>query len=226
MIVKTVIPSAVVMLFTVLCFDAVAAEIIDFESGFERLETVTSVATSNNTLNFSLSGGTTLFVANVGIPKDAFESVVEEGMIFDIPTDGEPGSFFTTYGPENPSDYQFDFEVPVGEFSVQLYDFRGDGGARPTDFVTLRAFSDSGRTDEVAMNQFVIPSPRPTDGAVLTLDVSAPSIAALTLEFSTNDRGTGIDNIRFVTIPEPSTSVLFIFGLLALLAHVRARRRT
>ena len=225
LIVKKIIPCAVAHLVVAsCCWGVLGAEIIDFESGFQRLYPITSVKTAHNTVTFATAIDSSLIVANVGIPKDGFEVVVPGGWIYDIPTGGNPGSFFASHGPERPANYLFDLEWPISEFSLDLYDYRGDGGARPTDFATLRAFADRQRTVEVDTDQYIVPVPHPTDGLVVSLGVAAPSIGALTLEFSTPDRGTGIDNIRFVTIPEPGTLVLLVLGMLALRLGTRTRQ--
>ena len=220
---KTFIPGLAALVIASLGAGISDADIIDFETGFQRLDPVTSVTTASNTMNLATTAGTDLFVANVDIPKDAFEVVTPDGLIYDIPTGGMPGEFFATYGPPNPADILFDFLSPVTNFSIDIYDFRGDGGARPTDFVTLAAFSDVGRTNLVDSDRFVVPNPRPVDGNVVRLSVSAPSIAALSILSSTADRGAGIDNIEFVTVPEASTSVLLCLGMLGMLSSFRAR---
>ena len=119
-----------------------------------------------------------------------------------------------TDGAGNHNHYLFDLARPVSEFSLDLYDYVGDGGAKPLDSVKLRAFSDLERTLEVASTEYVVPRPRPNDGMAVNLSVSTGEIRSLTLEFSTFDRGTGIDNIEFVTIPEPASAVLLILALL------------
>jgi len=196
------------------------ADLIDFETGFSRMDPVDAVPTVSNRVTFSTAGTDNAppFVAEVGtMPKDAFETRIDGVLRGDTPQDGNPGIYFLTDGAGNKNNYLFDLARPVSQFGVDLYDYVGDGGAKPTDFATLRAYSDSGRTNEVATAQWVVPQLRPADGLAVPLAVSAPSIVALTLEFSTFDRGTGIDNIRFVTVPEPSAITLIATGFAGIL---------
>jgi hypothetical protein len=204
------------------------ADIIDFETGFQRLDPVGTVITATNEVTFSTAGldNTPPFVAKVGTtPKDAFEAKVDGIVYGDTPQGGTPGDYFMTDGAGSSNDYLFDLELPVGEFAVDLYDFVGDGGAIPTDFVALRAFSDHTRTDQVASSTYIVPRPRPADGLAVNLAVSAPSIVALTLQFSTFDRGTGVDNIRFVTVPEPFPLTLGAIGWAWFVGCIWRRRR-
>ena len=211
---------------------ALRAELIDFEVGFVRLDSVSTVVTSTNGVTFSTEGAVSVTprIAQVGTtPKDAFENVVDGVVIGDTPRGGNPGQFFLTAGAGNLDDYLFDLAQPVSQFGLDLYDYVGDGGAAPTDYATLRAYADAARTEEVASAVWVVPRPRPTDGLTVSLEVSAPSIVALTLDFSTPDRGTGIDNIRFVTVPEPSTIGLAVLAMAGTLlwgwSSVRIRSR-
>lgn len=205
------------------------ADLIDFETGFSRMDPVDTVATATNQVTFSTLGldNAPTFVAEVGTtPKDAFELNADGIVQGDTPQGGNSGTYFLTDGAGNKNNYLFDFEQPVSQFGVDLYDYVGDGGANPTDFATLRAYSDSARTNEVATASWVVPLPPPADGLAVPLAVSAPSITALTLEFSTFDRGTGIDNIQFVTVPEPSAMTLAAMGLAGIFGwgwHMRRR---
>ncbi len=212
---RNVIFTAITVLCSVVALGphlAFGADMIDFETGFARLDAVSSFSTRTNRLRISVSEKGSTFIANVGIPKDGFEVIIDSVLQYDMPIGGNPGNFFLTDGPEGENNFLFDFDVPVSEFSLDLYDFVGDGGARPTDFATLRAYSDTARANPVHEFVFVVPRPRPPDGHTLTMSVAAPSIMAVTLEFSTFDRGTGIDNIRFVTVPEPATLGFFALG--------------
>jgi hypothetical protein len=203
-------------------------ELIDFESGFARLDPVVTVSTASNVVTFSTMGldNTQPFIAQVGSsPKDAFEKNVGGVIIGDTPEGGNPGRFFLTDGAGNSNNFLFDLAQPVSQFSLDLYDFVGDGGAQPLDSATLRAYSDPQRTSQVAFDMYTVPRPRPADGLAVTLSVSAPTIAALMLEFSTFDRGTGIDNIQFRTVPEPGTLVLALFAVLCTGGYLRHLRR-
>ena len=204
---------------------AAGRDVIDFETGFSRLDLVSTVTTGSNALSISLSNEGETFIANVGIPKDAFENMMDTELLFDQPVGGNAGEFFLTDGVTGENNFLFDFDLPVSQFSLDIYDFRGDGGARPTDFASLVAYADKDRTNAVAEEVFKIPLPRPDDGATLTMSVAASSIAAVTLGFSTFDRGTGLDNITFVTVPEPTTLLLLALGALPLIVFSRHRGR-
>ena len=220
--------SAIAIALLLIVGSEIHADSIDFESGFSRYDSISTVTTASNAVTFSTMGldNSQPFIAQVGsLPKDAFEKKVDGTVFGDTPEGGTPGNYFVTDGAGNSNDYLFDLENSVNEFSVDLYDFVGDGGASPSDFVTLRAYADADRTMEVATDAYMVPQPRPADGLAVTLSVSAPSIAALTLDFSVFDRGTGIDNVVFRTVPEPSTLVLMIFALLAVGGCVWYRSR-
>jgi hypothetical protein len=204
------------------------ADLIDFETGFSRLDPVSTVATATNAVTISTQGGENAapFIAQVGTtPKNAFERVVDGVILGDTPAGGNPGSFFVTDGAGNVANYLFDLEFPVTEFSVDVYDYAGDGGAAPTDFAVLTAYSDLGKLNVVDTDAYVVPKPRPLDGLAVNLSVSAASIAMVTLEFSTFDRGVGIDNIQFVTVPEPASLGLAVMALGVFLARGRRSRR-
>jgi hypothetical protein len=102
--------------------------------------------------------------------------------------------------------------------SLDLFDYRVDGGPAIGDTATLNVFSDAARTMLVGTSTFTIPSPNPMDGNLANLSVQNPSspILAASLTFSTGDVGTGIDNITFSTVPEPGTVLLFGSGLAGL----------
>jgi hypothetical protein len=204
------------------------ADIIDFEAGYSRLDPVSLVNTATNSVTIETLGDASAptFIAQVGTkPKDAFENVVNGQILGDTPEGGNPGSYFLTDGAGNVANYLFSLKNPVGEFSIDLYDYVGDGGAAVTDYAQLTAYADVARTSVVATDTYVVPKPRPLDGLAVTLTVSAPAIAAVTLDFSTLDRGTGVDNIQFVTVPEPSAMVLAALSIVTLLIGVQRRRR-
>lgn len=196
---------------------------IDFETGFSDLDPVSAVATSDgNQVTFSvgpgLAGGiSSAFIAEVGDPFTAF-----------IPSDGEGtalepeiGRFFLADDNGAPLDafnYFMEFSNPISNLSVDLLDFRIDGGGSSSDTVTLTVFSDS-FTTAIGSAVFDITDGLPI-GALATLSVDNPSglVRSASIVHSGSDLGTGIDNISFTTnssqtsTPEPESTL----GILAL----------
>jgi hypothetical protein len=156
-----------------------------------------------------------------GAPETAF---VPDDMRF-----GTDSNFLTdeAAGPVALLDYFMNFSVGVPNLTLDVLDYRGDGGAGLGDFVTLQVFSSA---DWDPLNLIGSASGAPIvgglpDGLVTTLSVlPGGSILSARVTFSTADIGTGIDNVSWTAIPEPGTVVLFGSGLLALAAFVRKRR--
>jgi len=116
---------------------------IDFESGFVDLQPVGTVVVSGptNTVTFAVGscGGETGpgFIAKTGAPTTAYNP-------FDVIPTGRSGDFFLTdeiAGPGLKFDYCISFATPVNNLSLDLYDYRNDGGASVGDVATLRVFS-------------------------------------------------------------------------------------
>jgi len=138
-------------------------------------------------------------VAQVGAPQTAFAPD-------DTPTGGNPGELFLSDNSDGP-DYFIQFiDSAVSSVSLDLYDFRGDGGASAGDTATLTVYSDA-LTTAVGSTSYTIPSPLPPDGNTVTLSISTASapIKWAALTFSTRDAGTGIDNVTFWNVPEPAS---------------------
>ena len=208
----------------------VSASIIDFESGFTDLSPVNTVNIAGNAVTFGVGPSTgpigDAFIAAVGEPRSAF--TVTNGPS-DTPTSGSPGGFFltdTSDGTDSLSakdDYFISFANPVSSLSLDLYDYRADGGNPIGAMATLSVYSDLARTMLIDSDIFVVDG-NEDDGNVETLQVQALGILAAHLEFSQGgDTGTGIDNISFHSVPEPgmSTAACMILSVFA----VRWRRR-
>jgi hypothetical protein len=156
-----------------------------------------------------------------GAPETAF-----------VPDDmraGTDSNFLTDEadGPIADLDYFMNFSVGVPNLTLDVLDYRGDGGATNGDFTTLQVFSSGDWDPANLIGSFSGPAiiPALADGLVTTLSVfPAGSILSARVTFSTADIGTGIDDVSWTVIPEPGTVVLFGSGLLALAAFARKRR--
>jgi len=179
------------------------ADLIDFETGFADSDPVTAVVTATNVVTFGVEpcgAPGTAFIAETGTPTTAYVPTD------DIPT-GASGSFFLTdetAGPSTSLDYCISFATPVNNLSVDLYDYRTDGGASVGDVATLTVFDAGG--SPVGSVTFTITAGLP-DPNLATLSIQSPTglISSAELSFSVSDKGTGIDNIDFTTniVPPP-----------------------
>jgi hypothetical protein len=201
---------------------AAQAGFIDFESGFVDQQALGAVNTGDNVVTFSVGslGGGDAYVAVVGRPTTAF-------VPFDTPEDtGKSGEFFLTDeidGPTIALDYFMAFANPISSLFLHLYDFRGDGGAPVGSTVTLTLYDAANAV--VGTDSFTSVAGMP-EGAIVGLSAAAGSPAVwAALTFSEGDVGTGIDNLRFETVPEPSTVLLLGVGLAGAGLLVRRKRR-
>jgi len=178
------------------------ADIIDFEIGFVNEQIVTVVITATNTVTFGVSPCAApgdAFIAETGAPVTAYAPGDA------IPAGASGGSFFLTNknaGPNKLLDYCISFATPVNNLSVDLYDYRADGGASVGDVATLSVFNAGG--SPVGSVTFVIPPGTP-DPNLATLSIQSPTdlISSAKLSFSSPDKGTGIDNILFNIASSP-----------------------
>lgn len=204
------------------------AGLITFESGFSEGDVVTAVNTLDNVVTFSVPGSSNAWIHAVGGPTTAF-------VPNDTPSGGNPGEFFLSDEPTvnttdamltNVGDYFMDFANPISSLSVDTYDYRADGGSQPQDTVMLELASDSAFLSIVGSDMFTITGGE-ADGITRTLSVNLlDGTRALfaRIRHSGSDIGTGIDNLRFGTVPEPSSAVVWSLLGVALFCARRRRR--
>jgi hypothetical protein len=214
------------------------ASIINFERfGSDNLppeegDLVASVRRQGVTISFSTESPAgevfTPFIAEVADPRVAFQSILDD----DLPVNDNGtmysagGSYSLTDGLRRTDDYIINFSAPVGNLSLDLYDYRGDGPHASanlgSDNVELQVFNTAGT--QIGSDTFVLPTTRPIDGNVVALGVDTLGISSARLHFTGIEGGTAIDNIRFV-VPEPSGLGLTVVGLLGLCGLGRRRER-
>jgi hypothetical protein len=185
---------------------------IDFE-GLGDVTPITSIAVPGNVVTFSIvhpTGAVTpAYTAQVGGPVTAF-------VPNDAPAGMQSGTYLTdeTAGPKLTGDYRMQFARPVSSLSLDLYDYRVDGGPSVGDQAILTVYSDLFGT-AIGTAVFTIPAANPIDGNIEHLAVTLGSfdIMSAALTFTGADVGTGIDNVSFATVPAPGAFVLGSLGM-------------
>jgi len=202
------------------------AELIDFESGFvDQQQVVNPIALSyGNTLTFGVGTSslsqTDAYIAKAGGNTTAYVPNDQ------IPVAASGGEYFLTDEFDGPSlalNYYMEFLNPVRDLSLDLYDSRMDGGAQNSNdpYVTVSVFSDTDYTDLISAVQLAPPDTR-TDPNLLSFYFNGiVGIQSASVVFGHTDVGTGIDNIRFTTVPEPTSISLLLFGLAGLYCFKR-----
>jgi hypothetical protein len=206
------------------------AGIIDFDDAVSGAAYGPAVSSDGVTVTFFAGGGAAYGALpnSVDATTTAFENNVEGG---DMRNGGGDSGFLTdeAAGPVAALDYFFTFSIGIPNLSLQVLDYRGDGGAAPgaTANVFLEIYSDAAGTALIGAAPFNVGSLL-ADGLVVPLaaDGGGTPILSARVRFEKPDIGTGIDNLQWddVVIPEPGTVILFGTGLLALGAIVRKRR--
>lgn len=210
--------------------------IINFE-GFSDGDQVTSVITGDNIVSFVDAVGpnpgmNSLFNAvQVGRPAGGFardDIPAPPGALGRIFLSDEFGTPSNNLSPDGA--YGMSFALGITSLTLDVADYRADGGGRVGDRVRLRLFASDDLTGPaIGEDLFVInndPAQFP-DGVVKSLSVTlqggliARSASVMNADHS--DVGTGIDNIEFDSVPEPST--LAIWGAALGLAGLQRRRR-
>ncbi|MBP0022349.1 MAG: hypothetical protein J7647_32930, partial [Cyanobacteria bacterium SBLK] len=116
---------------------------IDFESGFSDRQPVSIVSTGGTQVTFSVGPGTaggssSGQIAEIGAPSTGFALRDGQGTAI------EPliGNFFFTDTTSTAHNYFMEFDRLVSSLSIDILDFRVDGGGAVGDTVTLNVFSD------------------------------------------------------------------------------------
>ena len=195
------------------------ADRIDFETGLAEDTGAPLIATPTNAVSFGVgTGSPTLgrapLVARVGGRATGFAPA-------DTPSEGRVGSIFLTdeaggtlnengHTPEA-LDYFFSFENPIRDLSLDLIDYRLDGLTLLGDSATLTLYGGPNYTDPLASEVYQVPAGLP-DGFVKSLsamldETQEARSASLTFQ-GRGDVGTGIDNLTFSTVPEPSSALI------------------
>jgi len=185
---------------------------IDFE-GLGDVTPITSIAVPGNVVTFSIvhpTGAITqAYTAQVGGPVTAF-------VPNDAPAGMQSGTFLTdeAAGPVLKGEYRMEFARPVSSLSLDLYDYRVDGGPSSGDQAILTVYSDLFGT-AIGTTVFTIPASNPVDGNIEHLSIALGSfdIMSADLTFTGADVGTGIDNVSFATVPAPGALVLGSLGM-------------
>ena len=162
-------------------------------------------------------------LAAPGGANRGFQNLIEGS---DVPDTTSPlfdpnSRFFITNGSQDPKDnsnYAIDFSTDVTMFSLQLYDYRADGnpedGMPGVDSVDLIGYLDGGVVETVS---WTVPDPRPIDGNIVELALSgATQVDRVEVVFNGHDLGTGIDNVTYEAVPEPSAAVFALLGIFSL----------
>lgn len=197
------------------------AAVIDFESGFQDLEAVSTVTASDgNQVTFSvgsgLSGGSSpAFIAGVGEPLTAFRPFDGAG----TPFEERIGAFVLSDTPSaeaNSLNYFIEFAESVSHFSVDVIDYIESLSGGSTSQVTVTAFSDSFVN---VIGAATVTNPNVRNAELSSLDTVSlgelGGIRSISIVGNVVDTGTAIDNITFTSIPEPTTLLgsLLVLGM-------------
>ena len=235
------------------CGAETRAGFIDFESGYVDMQPVDSpIDTGDNVVTITTFGPAANpsglpYVAATGLPRTAFTTLFNPSVTNDEAIQNRAGSFFMT--DENvidtgiyASNYLFDFAKGITELSLDIFDFRVDGGAQGTPqapldsaTATLSLFADKAMTQLVGTTSYTATlADQPADGDWTNLFVVTDTAAVIALlSLGDRDRGVGVDNIAFLTepppinpVPEPSSLLLLVIGAAVLFGfrYVMPRR--
>lgn len=195
---------------------------IDFE-GLCSAVIGAPIVTADNSVTLkvgtTLVGATDGFAVTVGGTQEAFLSTpVDTPHNADGTVYVEGGKCFYSddvQGFNAGFNYYLSFANPVTTLSLDLYDYSDDGnfdiefpvdckGNAPCDgdVATLTVYDDLAQTSIVGTGTYTVDAANWFDGQVANLSVApGASFVSASITFSNIDRGTGIDNITFDTVP-------------------------
>jgi hypothetical protein len=98
------------------------------------------------------------------------------------------------------------------------------GGAWNLDYLELRAFDED--FNRVAMPQILTIAPDVPRGNVGTVSMTSPTGNLKYVFAGSTEGGIALDRLSIAQVPEPSTLLLMMAGLVGLRGHLRRRRRS
>jgi hypothetical protein len=206
-----------------------SADIIDFESQAPGAALGT-VMTATNEVTFSVVGGASAYVHVYGAPQTGFAPGDTVAAATGFTTGGDQflaDEPLAENGLVNNLPYRLSFLNPIIALSLDLLDFRNDGGSVIGDSIVLTAWANDNFTSSVWSTSITITGGMPDASwhHVSTL-AGIGEFRSFTIDVSGGgDVGTGIDNIEFSTVPEPGTLLLLGSGI-AGLRTLRRRRES
>ena len=205
------------------------AGVIDFESGFANGQSVGSLVSGDLSLSASCGasflGSQACVVAEQGTLPTAFVSPIRHNRGFDESRTGN-ASLTDAEGTGASNNFFFISDIGLNWFSIDLLDYRMDGGAKLGDVVSINAFDHFGGA-LLASFAFEIADGW-EDGNIISASLaSIEKFKFIEVVHSGKDVGTAVDNISFgadaSSVSEPSTIALILGGIAFAIRRRNAR---